>query len=157
MHMDLKLHKKRFAVILCSLAVAVFLFTSCASSIGEQMQMKVSISPAQISVGPKNGFKQKAMISWEITNSSKEAIDGKKYALFLGEGRVNDASSTLYTEIKTSVAPGTTEKGTYEKVFEAVLGATGDYEVRFWLNEKIDETRAYQLKQATAPFHWEVK
>lgn len=146
-----------FAKISLCIATLLILVSCGGPRIEDQIEMKVSMNPSQISVGPENKFKQKATIQWEIINNSSLAIDGKKYALFLGEGRTGDSSSTLYTEIKTPIAPGATEKGTYEKVFEAIQGATGDYEVRFWLNQKIDETRAYQLKQATAPFHWEVK
>ena len=150
---------KRFGIAVAALVVASLFFVPvCGAFIAQdQVTMKVSMKPNKICLDAKNSLKQKAKIMWQITNHSTDAIDGKVYYLQMGEGRVGDASETvLLSQIKTKIAPGATKKGTYNKTFEAVVGAAGDHELRFMLEEKMDAKTSSIVKQATLPFRWDI-
>lgn len=114
------------------------------------------MEPAKIVVNRQNAFLQRAKISWEIMNRSTQPFEKEKFSLSLGAARVGEASTEVYANLEKSVAAGATEKGIHTKVFQAVQGASGDYELRFTLYEKLSGGSLRLIKQTVFPFTWTV-
>jgi hypothetical protein len=137
------------------LPLIFFTLAACGGpSLKDQVDMSVSLEPKNIVVSRENAFKKTVKISWEITNRSPEPLEKEKYSLSIGAARVGEASTEIYTTLEKSVAAGATEKGIHTKVFQAVQGASGDYELRFTLYEKLSGSSLGVVKQAVFPFTW---
>lgn len=140
---------KKLIISIC--ALAVLLLSGCTSpNLAEKIDMTVSIDTPTIILSSANFLKQKAKITYSITNQSAVNLTQEKYELVLGLGRESSLSYTVLQFLKKEVAAGQTVTGTYEHLFEQVLGADGKHEIRFVLSEK-DGEYSRPIKTSVAP------
>ena len=144
--------------IISTLGAGIIFLGGCSSiaDLGQKIDMTVTINPSTVVLNKANFLRQKAKINYSITNRSEENLTSDKYEMVLGLARENELSYTVLQFIKKEIPVGQTVSGTYEHLFEKVLGADGKYEIRFVLSEK-DGQYSTPIKTIEAPVEVQYK
>lgn len=146
---------KKLTISAC--ALVLLLLAGCTSqNLAEKIDMTVSIDTPIVVLGSANFLKQKAKISYSITNRSEIDLTIEKYELVLGLGRENNLSYTVLQFLKKEIPAGQTVTETYEHLFEKILGGDGKHEVRFVLSEK-DGEYSRPIKTTVTPVEIQYK
>ncbi len=147
---------KKILILLFS--VGIIFLAGCVSNsdLSDKIDMTVTGNPSTVILNRANFLKQKAKISYAITNHSSINLTKDRYKMTLGLARGNELSYTVLKFLDREIPAGQTVNGTYEHVFEKVLGADGKYEIRFVLLEK-DGQYSTLIKTVESPVELQYK
>ncbi|GEM_PF-6745050 len=145
-------------LLICTLSAGIIFLAGCAAGedFGQKIDMTVTINPSSVVLNRANFLKQKAKISYSITNRSEVNLTTDQYEMVLGLARENELSYTVLQFLDKEIPAGQTVNGTYEHLFEKVLGADGKYEIRFVLSEK-DGRYSTPIKTVESPVEVQYK
>ncbi|MBI2638729.1 hypothetical protein HYW83_04010 [Candidatus Peregrinibacteria bacterium] len=138
--------------------IGIIFLAGCAArqDLGQKIDMTLTINPSTVVLNKANFLKQKAKINYSITNRTETNLTKDRYEMVLGLARENELSYTVLQFLGKEIPVGQTVSGTYEHLFEKVLGADGKYEIRFVLSEK-DGQYSSQIKMVEAPVEVQYK